>query len=41
MWFVKMGGGTNGRFMVCMGDEVEDMFVLAHAKAIGDRNYKV
>jgi hypothetical protein len=36
-----MGGGNNGWFMVYMGDEVEDMFALAHVKTIGDENYKV
>jgi hypothetical protein len=33
--FVKMGGGTNGRSMVCMGKGVETKSVVAHNKANG------
>ncbi len=32
VWFVKMGGGTSGRCMVCMGDGVETKSVVAHDK---------
>ncbi len=32
VWFVKMGGGTSGKCMVCMGDEVETRSVVAHDK---------
>ncbi len=32
VWFVKMGGGTSGRCMVCMGFGVETKFVVAHDK---------
>jgi hypothetical protein len=34
-WFVKMGRGTNGWFMVCMGNGVEDGYVVAHGKVNG------
>jgi len=30
-----MGGVINGWFVVCMGDEVEDKFVVAHNKTNG------
>jgi hypothetical protein len=32
---VKMGGGTSGRCMVCMGDGVETKFVVTHDKING------
>jgi hypothetical protein len=35
VWFVKMGTGTNGKCMVCMGDGVETKSVVAHDKANG------
>jgi hypothetical protein len=35
MWFVKMGGGTSGWFMVCMGNGVENRSMVAHDKANG------
>jgi hypothetical protein len=35
VWFIKMGRGTNGRCMVCMGNEVETRFVVAHDKSNG------
>ncbi len=38
VWFVKMGGGINGRCMVCMGsmgDWVETKFVVAHDQING------
>jgi hypothetical protein len=35
VWFVKLGGGTSGRCMVCMGDEVETKSMVAHDKANG------
>ncbi len=35
LWFVKIGGGTNGKCVVCIGDEVEIRFVIAHDKANG------
>ncbi len=34
-WFVKMGRGTSGRCVVCMGDGVETKSVVAHDKANG------
>jgi hypothetical protein len=27
-WFVKMGNGTSGRCVVCMGDGVETRYVV-------------
>ncbi len=37
MWFVKMGGGINGRCMVCMQDRVEShtRYVMADDRTIG------
>jgi hypothetical protein len=35
VWFVKMGGGTSGRCVVCMGDGVEIRFMVAHDKTNG------
>jgi len=35
VWFVKMGGGTSGRCMVCMGSEVETRSMVAHDKTNG------
>jgi len=35
VWFDKMGGGTNGRCMICMGDGVETRCVVAHDKTNG------
>ncbi len=35
VWFVKMGGGINGRCMVCMGDGVEIRSMVAHDKTNG------
>jgi len=35
VWFVKMGRGTSGRCVVCMGDEVEIKFMVVHDKANG------
>jgi hypothetical protein len=35
VWFVKMGRGTSGCCVVCMGDGVETRFVMAHDKANG------
>jgi hypothetical protein len=35
VWFDKMGGGTNGRCMICMGDRVETRCVVAHDKTNG------
>ncbi len=35
MWFVIIGGGISGWFVICMGDEVEDRFVVAHDKTNG------
>ncbi len=32
VWFVKMGGGTSGRCMVCVGDGVETKSMVAHDK---------
>jgi hypothetical protein len=32
VWFVKMGGEISGRCMVCMGDEMETRYVVAHDK---------
>jgi hypothetical protein len=32
VWFVKMGEGTNGRCIVCMGNGVEIKSVVAHDK---------
>jgi hypothetical protein len=32
VWFAKMGGGTSGRCMVCMGNGVETRSVVAHDK---------
>jgi hypothetical protein len=34
-WFVKMGRATNGWFMVCMGNGVENRSMVAHGKANG------
>ncbi len=33
--FVKMGGGSHGKCVVCMGDEVETRFMVAHDKTNG------
>jgi hypothetical protein len=33
--FLKMGGGTNGRFMVSMGDGMETKFMVTHDKTNG------
>jgi len=35
VWFIKMERGTNGRCVVCMGDEVETRFVVAHDQING------
>jgi len=35
VWFVKMGRGTSGRCMVCMGSEVEIRSMVAHDKTNG------
>jgi hypothetical protein len=35
VWFVKMGRGTSGRCMVCMGNGVETRSMVAHDKANG------
>ncbi len=35
VWFAKMGGGTSGRCMVCMGDGVEIKFMVVDDKANG------
>jgi len=35
VWLVRMGGGTSGWFMVCMGDGVDNRFVVAHDKENG------
>jgi len=35
VWFVKMGGGTSEKCMVCMEDGVETKFVVAHDKTNG------
>jgi hypothetical protein len=35
VWFVKMGRGTSGRYVVCMGDGVETRYVVAHDKVNG------
>jgi len=35
IWFVKMGGGTNGKCMVYMGNEVETRSMVAHDKING------
>ncbi len=35
VWFVKMGEGTNGRHVVCMGDGVETRSMVAHDKVNG------
>ncbi len=34
-WFVKIRGGTIGWFVVCMGNGVQDKFVMAHGKENG------
>ncbi len=34
-WFVRMGRGTNEWFVVCMGNGVENRYVVAHGKANG------
>jgi len=34
-WFVRMGKGTNGWFVVCMGNGVENKYVVAHGKTNG------
>jgi len=34
-WFFKIGKGISGWFTVCMGDGVEDRFMVAHDKANG------
>jgi hypothetical protein len=35
VWFVKMGGGTNGKCMVYIGDGMEIRFMVAHDKTNG------
>jgi hypothetical protein len=35
VWFVKIGGGTNGKCMVCMRNGVETRFVMARDKTNG------
>jgi hypothetical protein len=35
MWFIKMGRGTSGRCVICMGDGVETKSMVAHDKANG------
>jgi hypothetical protein len=35
VWFVKMGGGFSGWFMLCMGDGVKNRFVVTHGNANG------
>jgi hypothetical protein len=35
VWFVKMGGGINGWFVICMGDEMEDRSMVANIKTNG------
>jgi hypothetical protein len=35
VWFVKIGGGTSEKCMVCMGDEVEIRSMVAHDKTNG------
>ncbi len=35
VWFVKMGGKTSGKCVICMGDGVETRFVVAHDKING------
>jgi hypothetical protein len=35
IWFVKIGGGTSGKCMVYMGNEVETMSMVAHDKING------
>ncbi len=35
VWFVKMGGGTNGKCVVCMGDGVEIRSMVAYDKTNG------
>jgi hypothetical protein len=35
VWFIKMGEGTSGKCMVCMGDGVETRYVVAHDKTNG------
>ncbi len=34
-WFVRIRGGTNEWFMVCMGNEMHGRFVVAHGKENG------
>ncbi len=41
MWFVRMGGGTSGWFVVCMGNGVESKSMVAHDKTNGRWNYEV
>jgi hypothetical protein len=41
MWFVRMGGGTSGWFVVCMGNGVESKFMVAHDKTNRRWNYEV
>jgi hypothetical protein len=35
VWFGTISGETNGWFMVCIGDGVEDRFMVVHNKANG------
>ncbi len=35
VWFVKIGGGTSGRCVVCMGNGVKTRSVVAHDKVNG------
>jgi hypothetical protein len=41
VWFVRIRWGINGWFMVCVGDGMENRFMVAHDKANGDDNYEV
>jgi len=35
MWFIKMGRGTSGKCVICMGDGVETKSTMAHDKTNG------
>jgi hypothetical protein len=41
VWFVRIKEKSNGWFVVCMGDKVEDRSVGVHDEANGDGNYEV
>ncbi len=41
VWFVKMGGGTSGRCVVCMGDGVKIGLWCHMIKQMGNGNDKV